>query len=120
MPLPYSYGNTFLSDAVSNEETIKCGKMTSGSATRQRLRRKHRISDSDEGDDDSQHQIISNPRKSPVLESEDDDFFPISFSVVKKNEERNVGGDRKSDNVKLDANVGRKNDATLQDKVPEG
>ncbi|CAA6673619.1 unnamed protein product [Spirodela intermedia] len=103
-----------------NDETIKCEKTTNGSATRQRLRRKHRISDSDEGEDDSQHQIISNPGKSPVLEGEDDDFFPISFSVGQKNEERNVGGDRKLDSIKFDVNVDRKNDATLQDKVPEG
>jgi len=67
------------------EEIIEDDKPSNGNANRRRLKKKNQLSDSDDGSDDSQGQLVVKRNRSVVIESEDEDGFPISFSSRKKN-----------------------------------
>ncbi|XP_072980880.1 peptidyl-prolyl cis-trans isomerase FKBP53 [Typha angustifolia] len=67
------------------EEIVEDDKPANGDASRRRLKKKHQVSDSDDGDDGSQRQLVAKPAVSELLESEDEDGFPLSFTLTKKN-----------------------------------
>ncbi|XP_020241157.1 peptidyl-prolyl cis-trans isomerase FKBP43-like isoform X1 [Asparagus officinalis] len=64
------------------EEIIEDDKPSHENANRRRLKKKHQLSDSDD-DEDAKRQLVVKRKGSAVLESEDEDGFPISFSKKK-------------------------------------
>ncbi|KAJ0981180.1 hypothetical protein J5N97_009435 [Dioscorea zingiberensis] len=77
-------------------------KPANGNAGRRRLKKKCEISDSDEGDVGSQCQLVVKSSSPKVLESEDEDGFPISFSVLKKSTVKKAEACEKSDQMNSD------------------
>lgn len=60
-------------------EEIEDDKPSNENANRRRLKKKHQLSDSDNGVDGSQGQLLVKRNSSAVLDSEDEDGFPILF-----------------------------------------
>ncbi|XP_077231938.1 peptidyl-prolyl cis-trans isomerase FKBP53-like [Tasmannia lanceolata] len=92
---------------VEIEEIVDCEKSAYGNGTRRRLKKKYHINDSDNDDgsyhisysvnDDGSHKEISiKSSNTLVLESEDEDDFPIS-SIFKKHDVKNVKAEEKLD-----------------------
>lgn len=80
-------------------------KPQNGNAGRRRLKKNREISDSDDEDDvGSQRQLVVKGSSPKLLESEDEDGFPISFSMMQKSPvkkaEVNENPDQKSCVVK--------------------
>uniref|UniRef100_A0A1D1ZF84 peptidylprolyl isomerase n=1 Tax=Anthurium amnicola TaxID=1678845 RepID=A0A1D1ZF84_9ARAE len=96
-------------------EEIEDEKPVKGNFSHRHVKKKHQVSDSDEGDVSPQHQFVKHS-KSPALESEEADGFPISFSMGKKNKEKKVGVDGKLDDKTLNVDRKRKLDVVVQDK----
>ncbi|RWW54555.1 hypothetical protein BHE74_00038861 [Ensete ventricosum] len=90
--LPFSFKHV-----VIIEEIVDDDKPAYGNGTRRRLKKKSQLVESDSGDDDSKLQlVIKSNNNTEVFESEDDDGFPISFSVKKKDAANNSEVNKKS------------------------
>nr|CAD1825085.1 unnamed protein product [Ananas comosus var. bracteatus] len=101
------------------EEIIEDGKPSNGNGTHRRLRKKHQVSDTEDGDDDSQRQRVVKPAAPTAVESEDEDGFPLSFSASKMNTGRNVGTVKELSEKTDDEDRKRKIDAISQDSESE-
>ncbi|MQL83957.1 hypothetical protein Taro_016458 [Colocasia esculenta] len=103
-PAPRPNSGVVIEEIIEDEKPIK------GITNDQHLENKNHAGGSDEGEDNAQRQIIVKNNKSPILESEDEDGFPISSSLSSKN----------IDNKALDTDRKRKFDAVVsgrKDKV---
>lgn len=80
-----------IDDELNNENT-----------NHRRLKKKHQVSDTDDGEDNAERQLVVNSNRSTVLESEDEDGFPISFSLKKKSAATNVEENAKTDDKIID------------------
>lgn len=76
--------NNFLLPSVVIEEIIEDDKPSKGNANGRRLK-KHDLDDSDDAADGSQGKHLVKRNSSVILESEDEDGFPICFSSKRKN-----------------------------------
>ena len=106
----------FFLPSVVIEEIIEDEKPSNGNANRRRLKKKHQLSDSDDGGDGSKGQLVVKGNNSAVLESEDEDGFPISFSSRRKNVVKDSEG---NSNLNFDKTVdedGKKTNANSQDE----
>ncbi|XP_020110465.1 peptidyl-prolyl cis-trans isomerase FKBP53 [Ananas comosus] len=101
------------------EEIVEDGKPSNGNGTHRRLRKKHQVSDTEDGDDDSQRQRVVKPAAPAAVESEDEDGFPLSFSASKMNTGRNVGTVKELSEKTDDEDRKRKIDAISQDSESE-
>ncbi|XP_074588831.1 peptidyl-prolyl cis-trans isomerase FKBP53 [Curcuma longa] len=99
------------------EEIVDDDKPTNGNNTRRRLKKKSQVSDTDNEDDNSQLQLIVKPKNTAVIESEDEDGFPISFSL-RKNVNKNEPGDEETVKRTVDEDRKRKIDAISQETEP--
>ncbi|XP_042457217.1 peptidyl-prolyl cis-trans isomerase FKBP53-like [Zingiber officinale] len=99
------------------EEIVDDEKPTNRNNTRRRLKKKSQVSDTDNEDDNSQLQLIVEPKNTAVVESEDEDGFPIS-SLLRKNVNKNEPGDEKTDKKTVDEDKKRKIDAISQETEP--
>ncbi|XP_008786602.2 peptidyl-prolyl cis-trans isomerase FKBP53 isoform X1 [Phoenix dactylifera] len=88
--------------SVVIEEIEEDDKLNNENGNRRRLKKKHQVSDTDDGDDSAQCQLVVKSNSSTVLESEDEDGFPISFSLKKKNSAKNVEENVKTDDKIID------------------
>ncbi|CAL9111216.1 unnamed protein product [Musa textilis] len=83
--------------SVIIEEIVDDVKPAHGNGTRRRLKKKSQLVESDSWDDDSELQLVVKSNNNiEIFESEDDDGFPISFSVKKKDAANNFEVDKKS------------------------
>ncbi|OVA07685.1 Peptidyl-prolyl cis-trans isomerase [Macleaya cordata] len=73
--------------AVVIEEILDDEKPANGNGSRKRLKKKYQMSDSD--DDDQKQIVVKDDTGSKVLESEDEDGFPISSITKNKAKESN-------------------------------
>lgn len=101
--------------SVIIEEIVEDDKPANG--PRRRLRKKNQLNDINDSNEDSQHQLIVKSNNSAMLESEDEDGFPISFSL-RKDDNKDVEGNKKSDNQTVDEDRKRKIDAISQQNEP--
>lgn len=99
-------------------EEIEEDNKPSENGKRRRLKKKHQLSDSDNDVDGSQGQLVVQQKSPAVLESEDEDGFPISFSPKKQNAV-NISGnsDTKSNEQTGDGEVKKKTDTASQEDV---
>ncbi|THU57833.1 hypothetical protein C4D60_Mb03t07730 [Musa balbisiana] len=83
--------------SVIIEEIVDDDKPAHGNGIRRRLKKKSQLVESDSGDDDSKLQLVVKSNNNiEVFESEDDDGFPISLSVKKKDAANNFEVNKKS------------------------
>ncbi|XP_074591619.1 peptidyl-prolyl cis-trans isomerase FKBP53-like isoform X3 [Curcuma longa] len=92
-------------------------KPTNGNVTHHSLKKKSQVSDTDNDDDDSQLRLSAKSKTTAVVESEDEDGFPISFSL-RKSETKNELGDKKTGKKKNAEDRKRKIDAISQETEP--
>ncbi|XP_058104653.1 peptidyl-prolyl cis-trans isomerase FKBP53 isoform X2 [Magnolia sinica] len=91
---------------VKIEEIVDDEKPANGKSSRKHLTEKNHLSESDDGDDDSQLRTVAKGTGAPVLESEDEDGFPLSLTSKSKSAVKNV--DAKENSEKKTAEAGRK------------
>ncbi|XP_039127649.1 peptidyl-prolyl cis-trans isomerase FKBP53 [Dioscorea cayenensis subsp. rotundata] len=119
------------SNVVIKEIFEEDDKPQNGNAGRRRLKKNREISDSDDEDDvGSQRQLVVKGSSPKLLESEDEDGFPISFSMMQKSPvkkaEVNENPDQKScvvkkrkiDTMADDAELKRKSSEPIDSSVP--
>lgn len=115
--LPFSFKHV-----VIIEEIVDDDKPAHGNGIRRRLKKKSQLVESDSGDDDTKLQlVVKSNNNTEVFESEDDDGFPISFSVKKKDAANNFEVDKKSGStvnddkkIKIDA-ISQRDESTRFD-----
>ncbi|CAL9106218.1 unnamed protein product [Musa acuminata var. zebrina] len=111
--------------SVIIEEIVDDDKPAHGNGIRRRLKKKSQLVESDSGDDDTKLQlVVKSNNNTEVFESEDDDGFPISFSVKKKDAANNFEVDKKSGStvnddkkIKIDA-ISQRDESTRDATQP--
>lgn len=103
-------------EEIVDEETPR-----DGTGTNEHLKKKHRPSDSDVGDV-SQQQIVVKNTVTPVLESEDEDGFPVSTTSKSKHILKDAGANRldkkmNADEMKDKVEDNRSHSACLKRKI---
>ncbi|WOL20194.1 peptidyl-prolyl cis-trans isomerase FKBP53 [Canna indica] len=104
--------------SVIIEEIVEDDKPTNGNGNRRRLKKKSQLIDSDDENDDSQCQLVVKSSNAAMFESEDEDGFPISFSLQKKDADENIEGNKKAGKKTVDDDRKRKIDAISQSIEP--
>ncbi|MQM07034.1 hypothetical protein Taro_039870 [Colocasia esculenta] len=94
-PSPRCDSGAVVKDVIEEEKPVN------GNRAHRRLRKKHQISDSDEEAVGPQDQIDGH-KKSPVSESEEEDGFPISFSLRNRDKKKKIDEDVRLDSKVLD------------------